>query len=53
MKGYEGMEARDQAYADDTTDRISKAQPANKDEATTPPCDVRYDEKWQSTLSRS
>jgi hypothetical protein len=29
MKGYkEGMEARDQAYADDTTDRISKAQPA-------------------------
>jgi hypothetical protein len=36
MKGYkEGMEARDQAYADDTTDRISKAQPANKDEAST------------------
>lgn len=31
MKGYkEGMEARDQAYADDTTDRISKAQPSAK-----------------------
>jgi hypothetical protein len=36
MKGYkESMEARDQAYADDTNDRISKAQPIKDEGAST------------------
>jgi hypothetical protein len=51
MKGREGMEARDQAYADDTTDRI--ARPARQQgRGERQRRRVTYGTKeWQSTLS--